>query len=154
MRQLILLHLIMLSAVTTMAQAVIPDKILASQNSMRTLAGMYNGTFVQGIAPPPGKIIRECYLSNYWNNASILLTDQEEVFNFPVKYNIRESTVELNTKNGIKLLVAWKIKGLVWTDSVTNEKHYFVNGTNYSDGGDPLNGIIRSIDKIMFFIGY
>jgi len=60
------LSFLLLPSFFAVAQSIIPDQLLKSQNSLRTLSGTYSGLFVEGIPHPKGTVITEHYLNEYW----------------------------------------------------------------------------------------
>ena len=92
----------------------------------------------------PGGVKGSTYLDKKWNLATILLFQSEKLLEgYPVKYELKENELEVKASNGIKILGTKNIKSLVWKDSITQEPKYFISGSEYTDEGTPLNGLLE-----------
>ena len=92
----------------------------------------------------PGGVKGSTYLDKKWNLATILLFQSEKLLEgYPVKYELKENELEVKASNGIKILDTKNIKSLVWKDSITQEPKYFISGSEYTDEGTPLNGLLE-----------
>jgi hypothetical protein len=138
----------MLFAKDLFSQGSVPSKIRAA-NTLDRLSdkdGLSRTDMIQGLAPPPGRIVGDTYLNKKWNKASLLLFDSEKMIEgYPVKYDIQQDVVEVMAKNGIKIIEGKKIKSMVWIDSVTSTPSYFVNARDYNIEGAALNGFLEVI---------
>ena len=92
----------------------------------------------------PGGVKGSTYLDKKWNLATTLLFKSEKLpEGYPVKYELKENELEVKASNGIKILDTKNIKSLVWKDSITQEPKYFISGSEYTDEGTPLNGLLE-----------
>lgn len=131
------------------AQWAIPPNMRA-QNTLTRLSepirGMSNTDLLYGIPMEPGIVIGDNYLDKKWNTANILLYQSETMIEgYPVKYDVKNDLLEIQSRSGIKVLEGKKIKNLVWVDSITSQPHYFVNGAEYRYGNSKLLGLIEVI---------
>lgn len=129
--------MVLLMTTTSWAQQI-SERVIWSQNGMKS-ASQYSGPY----STAGGIIITEHYLNKHWNAASILLKDANDVLNYPVRLNLKTQMMELKTSSGIKLLEVVKIKNMVWTDSVTLEKTYFINAGDYTEDGKKMKGLFQ-----------
>ncbi len=148
MRVVVVLVLISLGFTTQgISQWAIPAQMRAS-NTLDRLATQ-NGfsrqsDLLYGLPMEPGTVVGDVYLAKSWNTATILLTDSEKTIEgYPVRYNIQDINLEINTQNGIKVLDSKRVKSMVWIDSLTRQPHYFVNASSYKEEGAPLSGLVE-----------
>ena len=145
-----------LACLSGFAQAVVPPNIRAINTIERLndYDGMTNGDLMYGIPLPEGKVIGDSYLDTHWKKSTILLYEKDKLIEgFPLRYDIFLDELEINARNGIKVLKGNKVKSFVWFDSLTTTPSYFVNGKDYknednvsltgffqvlSDGSSPL----------------
>ncbi len=131
------------------AQWAIPPNMRA-QNTLTRLSepirGMSSADLLYGIPMEPGKVIGDNYLDKKWNTANILLYQSETMIEgYPVKYDVKNDLLEIQSRSGIKVLEGKKIKNLVWVDSITTQPHYFVNGAEYRYENSKLLGLLEVI---------
>lgn len=148
MRVVVVLVLISLGFTTQgISQWAIPAQMRAS-NTLDRLASQ-NGfsrqsDLLYGLPGEPGTVVGDTYLVNYWNRATILLTNSDKTIEgYPVRYDIKEMLLEINSFEGIKVLNSKRVSSMVWIDSLTQQPHYFVNGANYKEDGVPLVGLVE-----------
>lgn len=131
------------------AQWAIPPYMRA-QNTLTRLSepirGMSSADLLYGIPMEPGIVIGDNYLDKKWNTATILLYQSETMIEgYPVKYDVKNDLLEIQSRSGIKVLEGKKIKNLVWVDSITTQPHYFVNGGEYRYENSKLLGLLEVI---------
>jgi hypothetical protein len=129
------------------AQSVVPPNIRAINTIERLndFDGMTNGDIMYGIPLPPGKVIGDSYLDTHWKKSTILLYEKDKLIQgFPSRYDIYLDELEINARNGIKVLKGDKIKSFVWFDSSTNVPSYFVNAKDFKNEDNvPLTGFFQ-----------
>lgn len=134
-------------SITGISQWAIPAQIRAS-NTLDRLASQ-NGfsrqsDLLYGLPMEPGTVVGDVYLAKNWNTATILLTDSERTIEgYPVRYNIQDLNLEINSQSGVKVLDSKRVKSMVWIDSLTQQARYFVNGASYKENGVPLVGLVE-----------
>lgn len=128
------------------SQSAVPNNIRAT-NTLERLGGISKTDMLYGIPMPPGKVIGDTYLDMHWKNSSILLYEKDKLLEgYPVRYDIHSDELEINAKNGIKVLKGSKVKSFVWADSITNTPTYFVNAKEYkSDNNTNLGGFFQVV---------
>ena len=148
MKSWILFLVMSSSCVSSFAQWAIP-KNMRAENTLDRLSdkgGLSNSDLLYGIPMDPGTVVGDNYLNKNWNVATILLYQTEAMIEgYPVKYDIRSNMLEFNSKYGIKVLSAEKVKNLVWIDSLTSEPHYFVNGAEFSKDQVTSRGLLEVV---------
>jgi hypothetical protein len=149
MKRLFLVLIVSGTVTCTYAQWAIPPNMRA-QNTLTRLSepirGMSNADLLYGIPMEPGIVIGDNYLDKKWNTANILLYQSETMIEgYPVKYDVKNDLLEIQSRSGIKVLEGKKIKNLVWVDSITTQPHYFVNGAEYRYENSKLLGLLEVI---------
>jgi hypothetical protein len=149
MKGLILVLIVISLVIDAKAQWAIPPNMRA-QNTLNRLSepirGMSSADLLYGIPMEPGIVIGDNYLDKKWNTATILLYQSETMIEgYPVKYDVKNDLLEIQSRSGIKVLEVKKIKNLVWVDSITTQPHYFVNGAEYRYENSKLLGLLEVI---------
>lgn len=136
-----------LSCVACLAQTSIPQQVRAQLTLDRIgMQGVGSSEVAYGISAPPGRTLGDYYLDNKWNKGTIMLEGTETLIEgYPLKYDLKSQTVEISTKNGIKLLDTKKIASLVWIDSLLGVPRYFVNAGKFKEEEVPLTGLLQVI---------
>jgi hypothetical protein len=124
---------------------VIP-KQMRSQMTLDRMAqgGVGRNDILYGIPSEPGRLVGDFYLDSKWNNGTIMLIETETLIEgYPIKYDLKSQSLEIQSKAGIKVLDAKKVKSLVWIDSLTQKPYYFINAAEFTEDGTPLRGLIE-----------
>ncbi len=66
---------------------------------------------------PPATVEGTYYLDNDWQVGDILLKDGQAIKQTPLKYDLEHNTMEIYTKQGVKILYSDKIKQFSWTNT-------------------------------------
>ncbi len=115
-----------------------------SQSGTQETGTLMGGNNIFAPAPRPGVTIGSNYLDAKWNIATITLFQSNKILEgYPVKYDLKENRLEVKTLKKIELVETKKIKTLVWKDSITQSPKTFVNGSEYTENGAPLTGLLE-----------
>jgi hypothetical protein len=147
-----LFHLLLLACCCTslFAQnAAIPQALRASMTLNRISTLNAYGNAIGGIPLPPGKVIGDTYISKNWNQGSVLLYQSETIIEgYPLRFDIEQNELEIDTKSGVKVLAADKIRNFTWIDSLTRKPVFYVNAKEYVDEtSTPLSGFFEVISE-------
>jgi hypothetical protein len=147
MEKLLCTILVLIAALETQAQAVVPPNIRAT-NTLEKLFdynGIDEGDILYGIPLPEAKVLGDTYLDTRWRNSNVMLYEQGELIEgFPMRYDIHLDELEFKGKKGIKVLEGNKVKSFVWTDSITRTPIYFINGKAFRNEHDvPFTGFFQ-----------
>jgi hypothetical protein len=145
-RRYLIVTIIFFVTLKGFSQAVMPENLRAANTVDRL--GTFHGNnipdLLYGIPFPPGKVIGDTYLSVEWKTSTILLYDGKMIEGYPTRYDIHMDELELNAKNGIKVLAGNKVKSFVWIHEVTKEPGYFINAKEFKNGDNiPLRGFFQ-----------
>jgi hypothetical protein len=140
---------LLLSASHLMAQGTaIPSNIRAI-NTLEDLTQLTPNEVLYGIPLPPKKLVGDSYLVAHWRKTNILLYTKETLLEgYPVRYDLLRDELEVNSKSGIKVLEAKRVKSFVWLDSITMQPEYFINAGEYknTDKGKLLGFFLIMVD--------
>jgi hypothetical protein len=145
MKKLLILVLTLSLQTLAFGQWAIPANMRAS-NTLTSIAetGVPAGSTLYGLPGSAGGVIGDYYLNKRWNKASILLYKSETMIEgYPIKYDIKNELIEIQTTSGIKILDVRKIKNLVWTDSMVIAPQYFVNANEFKKGKITYSGLLE-----------
>ena len=106
--------------------------------SQETLKGLNNGIganeLLYGIPLPPAALVGDSYLSENWMLSSVMLYQDEKLLEgYLTRYDISEDMIQFKTKNGVKVINGASVKSLVWIDTLSKSKSYFINAKEYKD---------------------
>lgn len=146
MKASILLLVVFMSWGLSLAQTAIPSQLRAEYtfNALTDANGLGNNEVLSGVPLPPGKVVGDNYLDAEWNRSRIMLYDKNKVIDgYPVRYNIKEQTLEIKSRGGVKVLEASRVKSLALIDSVSGKQRFFINGREYKQGNGVLSGFLE-----------
>jgi len=69
------------------------------------------------------------YYNQDWLAGSLQLTNNEYIENVPIKLNLLDKTIEIETETEIKVVQLYRVKNFTLTNGTTSQ--YFENSTNY-----------------------
>ena len=81
---------------------------------------------------------REDYVSDRWNQGSIVLLTGDTIQNYPLMYNLLTRNVEVKTEQTVKVVPIDDVKQFYWLDN--GQRLTFINGSGYTIGGAPVVG--------------
>ncbi|MGB3777342.1 MAG: hypothetical protein WA960_03220 [Tunicatimonas sp.] len=87
---------------------------------------------------PKGEDQGEDYLSDRWNQGSIVLLTGDTIKNYPLNYNLLTQNVEVKTKQTVKVVPIGDVQQFYWLDN--DQRLTFINGSGYTMGGTPIVG--------------
>ncbi|MBX2895895.1 MAG: hypothetical protein KF763_10665 [Cyclobacteriaceae bacterium] len=140
------LILLVLSTSLIFGQTSIPPQMRAqfTLERLSSTSGLGPSDILYGVPMSPGTVIGDVYLDKKWNKATLLHEGTETLIEgYFVKYNLKDKTVEIKTRTGIKAVTANQIKSMVWIDSVSNFPSYFIKASTYSFEGSSLTGMME-----------
>ncbi len=115
-----------------------------AMDRMTDIDGLGRNDVLYGVPLPPGRVVGDVYYDKKWNIARVMLSNNDQIIEgIRVRYDLAESAIELKGKQSVKVLDVSKIKSVVWIDSLTQAKRYFVNGNQYQLEGVPLLGLLE-----------
>ena len=79
---------------------------------------------------------RESYISDRWNQGSIVLLTGDTIQNYPLKYNLSTRNVEVKTEQLVKVVPIGDVQQFYWLDN--DQRLTFINGSGYTLGGAPV----------------
>lgn len=122
-----------------------PDNVRAF-NTMRQWGYSGNietGDLLRGLNPPPPEVIGDVYLDTEWKTGNILLfQDNMTIEGYPIRYDLYNDILEIETDDGIKVLEAYRIKSFAWRDQ-TGKPVYYLGARNYRSETEELNGFFE-----------
>ena len=80
----------------------------------------------------------EDYISDRWNQGSIVLLTGDTIRNYPLKYNLLTRNVEVKTEQMVKVVPIDDVRQFYWLDN--GQRLTFINGSGYTMGGTPIVG--------------
>jgi hypothetical protein len=98
----------------SMAQAVRPDPVVDL-----TTAGF------REFKPKPDDAVETVYINDKWLYGTIVIAPNSEVKDIPIKYDVKNNFLEIQTKDGIKIASKDKLKSFSTKDAL--EEHHYVN---------------------------
>lgn len=137
--------LALLLPVVVGAQYAIPPQIRA-RNAVDAIAkGGLNdvSNVIYGLPAPPGVTLGDNYLDPKWNVGTVMLSTDDMIERYAMRYDLKSQSLEIRTQSAIKLLDVKKVKSLVWIDSATSAPHYFINAASFKLGDVPLMGLLE-----------
>ena len=144
-----ILVLIFFTTALSGQNTVIPSALRASMTLDRipALNALAPGNAIPGMPLQAGKVIGDSYLAKNWSKGSVLLYQSETIIEgYPLRYDIAQNELEINTKNGVKVLASNKIRNFTWIDSLSKTPVFFVNAKEYADeAGTALSGFFEVI---------
>lgn len=145
-RNYLIVAILIIITLKSFCQAVMPENLRAA-NTMDRLSTFHGNNvpdLLYGIPFPPGKVIGDTYLNVDWKPSTILLYDGKTIEGYPTRYDIQTDELELNAKNGIKVLAGNKVKSFVWINEITKEPGYFINAKEFKNSDHiPLQGFFQ-----------
>ncbi len=78
----------------------------------------------------------EDYVSDRWNQGSIVLLTGDTIKNYPLKYNLLTRNVEVQTEPTVKVVPIDDVQQFYWL--ANGELLTFINGSGYTAGGAPV----------------
>jgi len=125
MKRFIFLSLLFIPA-TSFSQIVRPDPVVDM-----TTAGF------REFKPKPDAAVEAVYINDKWLNGTIVIAPNSEVKDIPIKYDVKNNLLEIQTKDGIKIANKDKLKSFSTKDAL--EEHHYVNSDDLKIKG--LTGI-------------
>lgn len=97
--------------------------------------------------PKPEGVKGSVYLNDDWISSDFYLkpgTFAVDTFeNVPIKLDLKSNTLEINTKEGIKVLDGSKIQRFEWVNPQNNQKEEYTNCDAFMFEGTHLNGFCK-----------
>ena len=126
-------------------QGEVPDEVRAF-HTMRdwSLAGnIVTGDLMRGLKPPPPEVIGDYYLDTSWKEGNVLLfQDNMTIEGYPLKYDIYNDMLEIDTEEGVKVLEGYRIKSFVWRKD-NGKPTYFLSARNYRSETEEITGFFE-----------
>ncbi len=88
---------------------------------------------------------RESYVSNDWNQGSIVLLTGDTIQNYPLKYNLLTRNIEVKTERTVKVVPIGDVQQFNWLDN--DQRLTFINGSGYTTGGTPAEGYYQVLTE-------
>lgn len=102
---------------------------------------------IKELHPKPEGAKGSVYLNDDWISSVFYLkpgTFAVNTFeNVPIKLDLKTNTLEINTKDGIKVLDGSKIQRFEWVNPHNNQKEEYVNCDEFLFEGTRLNGFCK-----------
>lgn len=105
----------------------------------------------------PVGTVGDIYLTSTFNISAFQLYEGGKVIEgYPCKLDLRLNEFDIKTKEGIKVLPGKLVKSFIYDDSVTNQRHNFVNASEWkSANGATLSGFLEILaDGKIKLVGY
>ncbi len=122
-----------------------PDNMRAF-NTMRqwgTNGNIETGDLLRGLNPPPPEVIGDVYLDSEWKVGNVLMfQDNMTIEDYPLRYDLYNDMLEIDTDEGVKVLEAHRIKSFAWRDS-NGKPVYYLGSRNYRSETEELNGFFE-----------
>jgi len=132
-KSLILLFVLFLSTYFGFAQSGV-------SNSMLFQAG--SGTLEMNELPAKkGETKGTFYYNENWLTGSLKLTTDETIADVPMKLNLLDKTIEIQTKDEIKVVNLYRVKNFTLSDGTNNQ--YFENSLGYINVNSEVNGVFE-----------
>ena len=119
------------------AQSDITPKNIRATNTVDNLAethGLSSFDHLYGIPLETGHIRGSAYLHQGFMLTTLTLYDTDKIIEgYRTRYAIDQHAFEIQTRAGMKMLAAEKVKAFVVFDSISNAPHTFVNVRAFTD---------------------
>ncbi|MEM8894438.1 MAG: hypothetical protein AAGC88_07665, partial [Bacteroidota bacterium] len=127
------------------SQGEVPDEVRAF-HTMRdwALAGsIVPGDIMRGLKPPPPEVIGDYYLNTDWKEGNVLLfQDNMTIEGYPLKYDIYNDMLEIETEEGVKVIEGYRVKSFVWRKD-NGKPTYYLSARNYRCETEEINGFFE-----------
>lgn len=143
-KQLILIFILL--GVHQVYSQQVPTSSYITQRSLTALSasGTKGGEFLFGLGPSYPETEGSFYLNLNWNKSSFILKKNEkEIQGFHVKYDLKNSVLEILTRTDIKVVDINKILNLTWLDSISNKPQFFINAEQFNVKETKLLGLLE-----------
>ncbi|MEQ8713254.1 MAG: hypothetical protein RIC80_09555 [Cyclobacteriaceae bacterium] len=126
-------------------QGEVPDEVRAF-HTMRdwSLKGtIVTGDIMRGLKPPPPEVIGDYYLHTDWKEGNVLLfQDNMTIEGYPLKYDIYNDLLEIETEEGVKVIEGYRVKSFVWRKN-NGKPTYFLSARNYRSETEEISGFFE-----------
>jgi hypothetical protein len=113
-----------------------------SQLTLRRLNTLGTQSSIDQIAPD-SKVVGTPYLHDDWNTGTIVISDGQQLENYPLRFDIRLNLFEIKTDPDIKGLPGKKVKEFSLLNKISTE--FYVNAGSYTLDGIPVTGFLEVI---------
>ena len=88
---------------------------------------------------------REQYISDQWNEGTIILLTGDSIHHYPLKYNLTTDAVEVKAKNAVKLVPLDQVQRFYWVEK--GQRFDYINSSGYTIGTTPLAGYLQLLSE-------
>ena len=125
--------ILMFSIISSFAQSDVQKDVILSNYSAGSSANV-----ITEIPFQKGETTGSIYIAEDWYSGSLELIDGRVVANYPLKYNIRNNEIEINTEEGVRIVNYSMIKDFAWMNT-TKGVELFQNCDSYTKNNEDLN---------------
>jgi hypothetical protein len=127
------------------SQGEVPDEVRAF-HTMRDWAlkgTIVTGDIMRGLKPPPPEVIGDFYMHTDWKEGNVLLfQDNMTIEGYPLKYDIYNDMLEIETEEGVKVIEGYRVKSFVWRKD-NGKPTYFSSARNYRSETEEITGFFE-----------
>lgn len=88
---------------------------------------------------------REEYISDEWNQGTIVLLTDDSIHHYPLKYNLMTDAVEVKTEHVVKVVPLSDVRRFYWVQN--GQRQDYINSSGYTMTGTPFVGYLQLLSE-------
>lgn len=101
------------------------------------------GSIIQEVPYVPSEYEGSFYIQEEWAEGDIHLFSGDSLADYPLKYDLEQRRMEIQTEDGVRILGQSEISHFHWLNQTTGADVHFVNARDFEFQGLQMNGMLE-----------